>query len=261
MKANEQIKPKQVYHQRMDQQMGQHLLKPSWSLREKMALACRFLAAEGHESGLAGQISARAEQPGSYWMLSFGLGFDEAKKSNIIRVDDDLNVVEGDGMAYGANRFHLWIYRRRPEINAIVHTHPPYCSALSMLGEELAVAHMDTMVFHEDCAFLPEWPGLPIGDEEGEIISRAIGDKRAILLAHHGQLTACKSIEEASVLAVYIERAAKIQLWARAVGQIRKVKPELAKEAHDFRLKQKVIDATFCYFSRRVLRDGDDCLK
>ncbi len=261
MKTGEQIKPKEVYHERMDQQMGQHLLTPSWSLREKMALACRFLAAEGHESGLAGQITARAEEPNTYWMLSFGLGFDEATKSNIIRVDDDLNVVEGKGMAYGANRFHLWIYRRRPEINAIVHTHAPYCSALSMLGEELAVAHMDTTVFHNDCAFLPEWPGLPIGDEEGEIISRAIGNKRAILLAHHGQLTACKNIEEASVLAVYIERAAKIQLWARAVGPIKQIKPELAQEAHDFRLKKKVIDATFCYFSRRVLRGSDECLQ
>jgi L-fuculose-phosphate aldolase len=194
-------------------------------------------------------------------MLSFGLGFDEARASNIIRVDDDLNVVEGDGMAYGANRFHLWIYRQRPEINAIVHTHPPYCAALSMIGEELAVAQMDTMVFHEDCAYLPEWPGLPIGDDEGEIISRAIGNKRAILLAHHGQLTACKNIEEASVLAVYIERAAKIQLWASAAGKIKPVKPELAKEAHDFRLRQKVIDATFCYFARRVLRGSNDCLQ
>lgn len=257
----QEIKPKEVYLERMDKQMGEHLLTPTWSLREKMALACRFLAEEGHVSGLAGQISARADQPGTYWMLSFGLGFDEATKSNIIRVDDDLNVLEGDGMAFGANRFHLWIYRRRPEINAIVHTHPPYCSALSMLGEELAVSHMDAMVFHDDCAYLADWPGLPIGDEEGEIISRAIGDKRAILLAHHGQLTACKNIEEASVLAVYIERAARIQLLARAVGKIKAVAPALAKEAHDFRLKKKIIDATFCYFSRRVLRGGDDCLR
>ena len=39
-----------------------------------------------------------------------------------------------------------------------------------MLGEELAVAHMDTTLFFEDCAYLPDWPGVPFGDEEGEIV-------------------------------------------------------------------------------------------
>jgi L-fuculose-phosphate aldolase len=49
-----------------------------------------------------------------------------------------------------------------------------------MLGEELAVAHMDTTMFFEDCAYLPEWPGVPFGDEEGEIISKTLGQKHAI---------------------------------------------------------------------------------
>src|SRR5262249_62174431 len=66
---------------------------PPWSLRQKIALTCRILAAEGHESALAGQITARGDRPGTYWMLSFGLGFDEA---NIMLVDDDLNLLEGD---------------------------------------------------------------------------------------------------------------------------------------------------------------------
>jgi L-fuculose-phosphate aldolase len=68
-------------------------------------------------------------------MLSFGLGFDEARAGNIVLVDDDLNLVEGDGMVNPSNRFHLWIYRHRPNVNAIVHTHPPHCSALSVTGQ------------------------------------------------------------------------------------------------------------------------------
>jgi ribulose-5-phosphate 4-epimerase/fuculose-1-phosphate aldolase len=59
------------------------------------------------------------------------------------------------------------------------------------------------------CAYLPEWPGPPIGDEEGRIIHEAPGDKRAILLAHHGQLVATATIEEAAVLAVFVERTAR----------------------------------------------------
>ena len=227
---------------------------PRWSIRQKLALACRVLAADGHESGLAGQLSARADAPGTYYMLRFGLGLEEITADNLLLVDDDLNVLEGEGMVNPSNRFHLWIYRAKPHVRAITHTHPPHVSALSMIGVPLAAAHMDTSLFHDDCAWLPEWPGTPIGDEEGRIISEAIGDKRSILLAHHGQLTACGDVEEATVLAVFIERAARLQLLAMSAGAIRPIDPELAKEAHDYRLKQRAIAATFFYYARRVLR-------
>src|SRR6476619_3492509 len=255
------IRDKAEYHARTSEQMERHLDLPPWSLRQKIALTCRILANEGHESGLAGQITARGDKPGTYWMLSFGLGFDEAQASNMVLVDDDLNLLEGDGMVNPSNRFHLWIYRHRRDVNSIIHTHPPHCSALSMVGEELAIAHMDTSMFYEDVAFLPEWPGVPIGDEEGEIITRAIGSKRAILLAHHGQLVACSNIEEAAVLAIFIERAARMQLLARAIGPIKAIKPEHAREAHAYRLKPKAIGATFHYFARRVLRQGEEVLE
>jgi L-fuculose-phosphate aldolase len=107
------IRDKTEYHARTSEQMERHLPLPPWSLRQKMALTCRILADEGHESALAGQITARGDRPGTYWMLSFGLGFDEARASNIVLVDDDLNLIEGDGMVNPSNRFHLWIYRHR----------------------------------------------------------------------------------------------------------------------------------------------------
>ena len=233
------IRDKAEYHERTTDEMERHLSLPPWSLRQKMALTCRILAAEGHESALAGQITTRGDRPGTYWMLSFGLGFDEARASNIVLVDDDLRLLEGNGMVNPSNRFHLWIYRHRPNVNAIVHTHPPYCSALSIVGKPLVAAHMDTAMFYDDCAYLPEWPGPPIGDEEGRIIHEALGDNRAILLAHHGQLVATSTIEEAAVLAVFIERAARMQALAESIGTIKPIKPEIAREAHDYRLKPR----------------------
>lgn len=254
------IRPKDAYYTRTSADMERHLAPPPWSLREKIALTCRILADEGHESAIAGQITARGEKPGTYWMLGFGLGFDEARPSNIVLVDDDLNVLEGEGMVNPSNRFHLWIYRHRPTVNAIVHTHPPHISALSMIGRPLVVSHMDTSMFHDDCAWLPEWPGPPIGDEEGEIIHTALGTKRAILLAHHGQLVATGTMEEACLLAVFIERAAKLQLMAEAVAPIKPLDPKLAREAHDYRLKARAVAATFHYFARRSLKANADTL-
>lgn len=248
------------FDQKIAQELAKGLKAPAWSVRQKLALTCQMLAAEGHESGLAGQISARAEQPGSFWTLKFGLGFDEATEGTMIRVDDDLGTLEGDGIPNPATRFHLWIYRTRPDVQCIVHTHPPHVSALSMVGEELAVAHMDATPFFDDCAYLADWPGVPIADEEGRIISAALGRKRAILLAHHGQLVACASVEEAAVLAVMIERVAKTQVLARSIGPIRPIRPERAQEAHDFLLKQSIIGTTFYYFARRILRKAPGCI-
>ncbi|EKS29628.1 aldolase [Afipia felis] len=247
------IRDKEDYHRQTTERMNKHFVVPEWTIRQKLALACRILASEGHDSGLAGQATARGAKPGTYYMLRFGLGFDEITAENLLLVDDDLNVLEGDGMPNPSNRFHLWVYRARPHVKAIMHTHAPHVSALSMIGVPLAVSHMDTTLFHEDCAWLREWPGTPIGDEEGRIISDALGNKRAILLAHHGQLAACETVEEAAILAMFIERAAKLQLLAMSAGTILPVDPALAQEAHDYRLKPKAIAATFAYYSRRIL--------
>ena len=120
---------------------------------------------------------------------------------------------------------------------------------------DAAVAHMDAMMFYEDCAYLSEWPGIPHADEEGRIISTALGDQRAILLANHGLLTVGASVEEATYLAYFMERAARLQLDAEAVGPIEPVAPEHGRAAHDFLLKPEVVGATFAYLARLVGAD------
>ena len=254
------VRRKPEYDARFHSDLNKLVPENGWTVRQKVALACRILDADGHESALAGQISTRGDAPGTYWTLRFGLGLDEARESNMLLSDEDLNVLAGNGIPNPANRFHVWIYRARPDVNAIVHTHAPYASALSMVGEELIVSHMDTCVLYDNCAYLAEWPGVPIGDEEGEIISTALGGKQAVLLAHHGLLTAASTIEEAVLLAFYLERAAKLQLTARAVGPIKRIKPQLACEARRYRGSPKYVAATFDYLARRVLRETPDCL-
>jgi len=254
------VRDKAAYHAQTDERMNHHLASSDRSVKQKLALACRILAMEGHDSGLAGQLTARGPKPGTYYTLRFGLGLDEITAGNLLLVDDDLNVLEGDGMPNPSNRFHLWIYRARAAVGSIMHTHPPHVSALSMIGVPLAVSHMDTSLFFEDCAWLREWPGTPIGDEEGRIISQALGDKKAILLAHHGQLTATASVEHSLVLAMFVERAAKLQLMAMSAGTILPVDPALVQEAHDYRHKPKAIAATFDYYARRAIRQDASVL-
>jgi len=230
----------------MDEDLGVLDLAP----RDALAACCRILAREGHESGLAGQVTALGEKPGSWWTLKFGLGFEEATGERMVLVDEDLKPISG-GRANPGVRFHIWIYRNRPDVKAIVHTHAPYASALSCTSSSLKTIHMDSAMLH-GTAHLPEWPGVPVADDEGRIISGALGSAKTILLANHGLLTTGSSIEEATYLAVFFERAARMQLRAMAAGGYKEVKPELAAEARDFLLQPSIVRGTFAYWARRV---------
>ncbi|AIO43723.1 aldolase [Burkholderia cenocepacia] len=258
--ANTLNEPKAEIVARSLAQMDSELTVHTWTPRQKLALTCRILFDGGHDSGLAGQITSRADDPNTYYTQPFGHGFDEITPENLLLVDQDLNTIDGRGMANPANRFHTWLYRARSDVNCIIHTHPTYVSALSMLEVPLEISHMDVCPLYDDCAFLEKWPGVPVGNEEGEIISAAIGDKRAILLAHHGMLVAGSTIEEACVLALLMERAARLQLAATQAGSIKSIHPALAKEAHDWTSTAKRHGVTFGYYARRALRNHPDCL-
>ncbi|MGV9754176.1 aldolase [Nocardia farcinica] len=251
---------KTVLMERAKQDMATQFGASEWTTRQKLALTCRALYDAGHDSGLAGQITARAEQPGTYYTQRLGLGFDEITDANLLLVDEDLQVLEGSGMANPTNRFHSWIYRARPDVRCIVHTHPFHVAALSMLEVPLVVSQMDIAPLYDDCAFLPDWPGVPVGNEEGEIITAALGDKKAVLLAHHGHVVAGASIEEACSLAVLIERAAALQLAAMAAGTIAPLPDRLAREAHDWTLTPRRSQANFAYYARRALVRHPDAI-
>jgi hypothetical protein len=110
----------------MDEDLGALDLSP----RDALAACCRISRARATNPGLAGQVTALGEKPNTWWTLKFGLGFEEATGERMVLVDEDLQPLSG-GRANPGVRFHVWIYRNRPDVKAIVHTHAPYASALS----------------------------------------------------------------------------------------------------------------------------------
>ncbi len=240
---------KTYFMDRVSREMDEDLGVLQMSSAEALAACCRILAREGHESGLAGQVTALGEKPNTWWTLKFGLGFEEATTERMALVDEDLKPLSG-GRANPGVRFHVWIYGKRPDVKAIVHTHAPYASALAATGKALKTIHMDSAMLH-GTAHLPEWPGVPVADNEGRIISGALGSAKSILLSNHGLLTAGSSIEEATYLAVFFERTARMQIRAMAAGGFKEVKPELAQEARTFLLQPSIVRGTFAYWARR----------
>src|ERR1700742_2342501 len=99
----------------VEKQMDKKLDQGAWDSRQKLALACRMVAHEGHSETLAGQITVR-QPDGTFLTTAMAIGFDEISRGSVIRIDDQMRVIEGKGMANPAIRFHLWIYRRRPDV-------------------------------------------------------------------------------------------------------------------------------------------------
>lgn len=224
-------------------------------LAETLVDACRILGREGHNGGLAGQVTVRDGTDGGFLTHRLGVGLEEVTAADILRMQSDMSCVGGQGQPNPGVRFHAWIYERHPAIRAIVHTHGPAASAFSMLGLPFPVAHMDTCMFHDDCGFLGRWPGVPTGDEEGALIAAALDGRRSALLANHGFVCTGASLQEATYLAVFAERGARLALDAMAVGAISPVDPEAAAEAHDFLLQPTIVQATFAYWARQAARE------
>jgi L-fuculose-phosphate aldolase len=227
--------------------------------RRSLTRSAWILADEGHESGLAGQLTARGPSAGTFWTLPLGLAFDEAEEASWLLIDDALTVLEGTG-SHGirepnpATRFHLWVYRARPDVTSIVHTHPPAASALAAAEQPLIVAHMDATPLFDDTAFLADWPGLPTADREGELIAAGLGGKHALLLAHHGLLAAGRSVQEATFLGVFMERMARQQIDAAKLGGAKPIDAAEARRARDFLRTDRIMGLTFDAWSRRAER-------
>jgi len=231
-----------------------------WSLTEKMAISARILAKQGHGETLSGQITCR-NGDGTMWVNQYGVPFDVVTASDFLRVDGGLNVIEGDGFPNRATRFHHHVYAKRPDIQCIVHSHPPAASALSVIGEELFISHMDVMAFYEDVQYLANWPGIPFGDEEGDLISGVLAPSYwSALLAHHGLIVGGRSVEEAVYRAYFFERAARMQLDAMAavggdMDRLKRTRPELSRKARDWRISEGPVRAHWNGWAQLIAQD------
>jgi L-fuculose-phosphate aldolase len=124
---------------------------------------------------------------------------------------------------------HLEVYRQRPDVEAVVHAHPPVATAFSIAGVSLA-----RCVIPEVIVTLGAIPtaayAMPGTLEVPASIREAIQEYDAIILAHHGSLTAGHSLWEAYLRLEKVEHTAEITLAAQQLGQVRTLPPEAVEK-------------------------------
>ena len=188
-------------------------------LRQKLALACRILAMEGHNDLTLGHVSARHPGTAVYWMKATGLGLEEVTPDDIVLLDLDGNKLWGQARPHNELPIHAEVYRARPDVMAVVHTHPVHATVFSAGDVPLRPITHEGILFYPDVPRFTQTTDLILTREQGEGVARALGQGRAVLLRNHGIVAVGSSVEEACMVAIYLEKAARAQLLAQALGR------------------------------------------
>lgn len=137
--------------------------------------------------------------------------------ADIVTIDFDGNLVDGDAVPPMEFHIHAEIYRRRPDVKAVVHTHPRWSTLFSMVGAPVSPVIMQAAVLGEIRTF---GKTASINTQAlGAELANELGSHRAILLKSHGAVLAAEGIIEAFALAVYLEETAERLYLARALGE------------------------------------------
>jgi len=204
-------------------------------LKKKVALACRILGNRGVTKGSFGHVSARI--PGADRVLIKSKGPEEAAlefatEKDIITIDLDGKVIETRRGLDAPNEtaMHLVIYKSRPEVMSVIHTHPDWVVLLTACRKPVlpiygAYNPPSMRLLLEGMPLYPRSVTI-VNDALAEDFMRVMGDKRACLLLGHGMTTAGKSVEEATLVSLNVFELARMNYLAYAIGDPQSIPKE-----------------------------------
>ena len=179
----------------------------------------------------SGNVSGRDAITGLVVIKPSGVRYETMQPEDLVVVDLEGNVVEGELRPSVDTATHLYVYRHRPDVGGIVHTHSPYATAFAALGRPIPVVL--TAMADEFGGPIPCGRYCKIGGEEiGREIVRAIGDSPAILIKNHGVFTIGPTPTAATKAAVMVEDVARTVHLALQLGQPEEIPLQEVERAH-----------------------------
>ena len=200
--------------------------------KQRLAAAYRLFGKFGFDEGVAGHITARdPEHTDHFWVNPMGMSFKQIKVSDLLLVNHDGKVVEGEGLLNGAAfTIHSHIHKARPDVVAAAHSHSIHGKAWSALGRKLDPITQDACAFYNDHVVFEDFTGVVLETGEGERIATGLGSNKACILQNHGLLTVGQSVEEAAWWFITMERSCQAQLLAEAAGTPKLIDDENARK-------------------------------
>jgi ribulose-5-phosphate 4-epimerase/fuculose-1-phosphate aldolase len=200
--------------------------------KETVLAAARQMAAKGLTVGTAGNVSLRLPSRTGRELLAITPSsryYDEITAADIQIIDFKAQPVEGTLPPSIEANLHIGIYRARPDVNAVMHTHSVYASAVAVAGREIPP------ILDDQVAFLGGGIKLaghaPTGSRaQVENVLAALGERSAVLLPNHGAVATGRTLRDAFTAGELIEKTARIYLLALEAGNVNPLPPDSLSE-------------------------------
>jgi L-ribulose-5-phosphate 4-epimerase len=178
-----------------------------------------------------GNVSARDAETGLVVIKASGIRYEEMRPEHMIVVDLDGKIIEGNLKPSSDTTSHLYIYKHRPDVGGIVHTHSPYATAFAAVNKPIPVVL--TAIADEFGVPIPCGGFALIGDDAiGKVVVDSIGKSPAVLLKNHGVFTIGKNPKSAVKAAIMTEDNAKTVWFAMQIGTLEEIPQEDVEKLH-----------------------------
>ncbi len=223
-------------------------------LKNKLEKAYKILYLEGlAEDTSRGHITLRTEDNKIY-IKPWGIGFEEVTAENLLCLDSEGKLLEGKGRVHSEIPIHVEIYRKRKDIFSVVHVHPFHTILLSAVftGAMKIIGHCGMHFVGK----IPFYDSLNLirSKEQAVELAQVMGDKLYVLMKNHGLVTAGRTLEEAIILAIDFEKAAKDHLMISSFEKVTEVPPDLAEMMNGKLFIPEQYKMMWDYYCRKVDR-------
>jgi L-fuculose-phosphate aldolase len=216
--------------------------------REEIVRFGKKMLAAQLTSGTGGNLSVFNRRDGFIAISPSGIEYDEMKPDDVPVTDNGGVTVEGSRKPSSELGFHLALYRKRPDINAVIHTHSAYATTMACLNWEIPAVHY--LVAYSGRK-VPLAPYATFGTPElAANVAESIGDHNAVLLANHGLVAVGPNLATAFAVAEEIELVARIYYQAECIG-----KPVIIPDDE----MSRVIEKFAVYGQKGGQPTGNDC--
>ena len=234
-------------------------MKDVLSTRQQIVVAVRTLAAEGYDDKLAGHVSVRDRDDGTLLVPRIGARWGEFTVDEIVRIDAEGRIVEGEGNLNPTIVFHLELHKARPDIVCAIHNHPPYGNIWASAGELPPLHDQTGAIGGGQAGLYSEYGGVVDSRATAAELAAAYGDLDMAILVGHGTLVTAESISLALLRAQCFEHRARKAWEVRAMG----VKGVPFPESHAEEVAksaQGYADALLLVYERELRRVAPEAL-
>ncbi|PKM52209.1 MAG: aldolase [Firmicutes bacterium HGW-Firmicutes-7] len=186
--------------------------------REEIVAYGKIMSSAGLSSGTSGNISIFNAEEKLVAISPSGIGYFDTKPEDVVVIDLEGNIVEGDKKPSSEWALHTVFYKTKSEARAVVHAHSRFCTTFAVLNQPIRAVHY--VIGDAGTGTVPCAPYKTFGSIElAEAAIEACGDGDAVLLGNHGLLTCGSSLKSAYGLACNMEFIAEVQYRAMCIGE------------------------------------------